>query len=230
MRIFDKDAFYLEINDDVLGSVMYDTIVGVFKKMKFYKGGDFIIPIFATDGLQINAVGEAGVDYRVEFEDAVFEFEEQSSIFLVREMMQSRLAIISVYTDGIFLGSVSVAFVNYILYTYVAVYVFLEFVKSLKESKISRYLVKNEDYPIGFESCFGTLYGLRRISDWSFEVYQDVMTQMVSALKNPITESSLKEMSTSIGFKQFVEDIKRVLEMSGGWNRVNNEKWEVELV
>jgi len=230
MKIFERPGFYLEIENDVFDADIYRTIVEKFKSMRFYKSADFILPVFVVDGITIKAVGEVGVNYKVVFDDTEFEFVETQDLKLVGDLIESRKIVAQVYMEGQFLGSTGIAFVHYILYAYVAVIVYLEFAERLKEAKESRYLIENVDYAEGFSDYFGVLYGLQRINGWSLDSYREVILQLISAMKNPITESSLKDVETSLGFNLFAQDIKKLCEMSGGFTKIDNERWQTELL
>lgn len=229
MKMLDRSGIYLEIVSDVLDSPIYSEIVGVFKFLKFYQTADFVLPAF-SDKIVINAVGEAGVNYRVEFSDVVYDFVETMDLVLTGDMLASRVVTCNVYKEGKFAGNVEIAFVNYIVYAYVAVQVYLEFSERLKEAKESRYLIENTEYVEGFNDYFGTLLGIQKLENWGFEEYRELIIQLISALKATISETSFREVTTAIGYKYFAENVKDVCNLGAGFNHIDNSKWEVELV
>jgi len=228
MNLIETNSIILKIEDDVLDSFDYQEQVEFFKRRDFYKSADFVIPYF-RDGVTIVAEGEAGVNYRVEAGDLSFDFVESRNMFFPATAIESRILDINVYKEGSYLAGTSVAFVFYMIFSYVVYKVLLELLERAREVKKSRYLLDNTDFAEGFETVWGRLYEIGRFDTWSFDEYKDLVIQIISIFKNTV-EKSLKEAVTGTGFKIFVEDGSRVERYSSGWNKITNDNWEIEKI
>jgi hypothetical protein len=228
MNVITTSSITLKIEDEVLDSTNYQDQVDFYKLRRFYKTADFVIPYF-RDGVTVIAEGEAGVDYKVDIGDLSFDFTESMSMFLPASTMESRVIDVAIYKEGTYLSGTSIAFVHYILFAYVTYKILLELLEDAREVKESRYLLDNEDFPEGFETVWGRLYGIGRFDTWSFEEYKDIITQIVSIFKMPV-EKSLREAITGLGYKLFAEDVSKVWRWSPGFNRISNDNWEIEKI
>lgn len=231
MKIFEKDDIYLEIDNLAFDVNRYSSIVSMFKKMPFYRTADFVFPSF-SEGLVVKAVGREGINYKIVFGDVSIEFVagvDPKEIFLPGDKIESVTLEVVVYREGSFIGSMRVAFVTYILFAYVCCQLLVEDNAHLRENRLSRYLFENDIYPMGFEDFFGSLYGIKRLTDWSLDTYRDIIIKLISCMKRPDSVNTLKELISSVLYKVFAEDGKNVWVWGLGFSRIDNgNSWGLE--